>query len=82
MLSELEPLLKNLEADVQASLNVEAHASRGRAAASEVEAALGRIEKLDRLWSCPACGTRIWHKGTPEASRCKCGKSHFPPTPS
>jgi energy-coupling factor transporter ATP-binding protein EcfA2 len=82
MLSELEPLLKNLEADVQASLNVEAHASRGRAAASEVEAALGRIEKLDRLWSCPKCGTRVWHKGTPDSSRCKCGKSLFPPPPS
>ncbi len=82
MLSELEPLLKNLEADVQASLNVEAHASRGRAASSEVEAALGRIEKLDRLWSCPECGTRVWHKGTPESSRCKCGKSFFPPTSS
>ncbi len=82
MLGELEPLLKNLEADVQASLNVEAHASRGRAAASEVEAALDRIEKLDRLWSCPDCGTRVWHKGTPEASRCKCGKSHFPPSSS
>ncbi len=82
MLGELEPLLKNLEADVQASLNVEAHASRGRAASSEVEAALGRIEKLDRMWSCPGCGTRVWHKGTPESSRCKCGKSVFPPTPS
>jgi DNA repair exonuclease SbcCD ATPase subunit len=82
MLGELEPLLKNLEADVGASLNVEAHASRGRAAASEVEAALGRIEKLDRMWSCPSCDTRVWHKGTPEASRCKCGKSHFPPTTS
>jgi energy-coupling factor transporter ATP-binding protein EcfA2 len=82
MLDELEPLLKNLEADVQASLNVEAHASRGRAASAEVEAALGRIEKLDRMWSCPDCGTRVWHKGTPESSRCKCGKSVFPPAPS
>jgi energy-coupling factor transporter ATP-binding protein EcfA2 len=82
MLGELEPLLKNLEADVQASLNVEAHASRGRAASSEVEAALGRIEKLDRMWSCPSCGTRVWHKGTPESSRCKCGKCQFPPPPS
>ena len=24
------------------------------------------------------CGTRLWHKGTPESSRCKCGKSHLP----
>ena len=82
MVGELEPLLKNLEADVQASLNVEAHASRGRAASSEIEAALDRIEKLDRMWSCAECGTRVWHKGTPESSRCKCGKSLFPPTPS
>jgi hypothetical protein len=82
MLGDLEPLLKGLEADVSASLNVEAHASRGRAAASEVEAALGRIEKLDRMWSCPDCGTRVWHKGTPESSRCRCGRSLFPPTPS
>jgi len=81
MLEELEPLLKNLEADVQASLNVEAHASRGRAASSEIEAALARIEKLDRMWSCPDCGTRVWHKGTPESSRCKCGKSFFPKPP-
>jgi len=82
MLGELEPLLKKLEADVGASLNVEAHASRGRAASSEIEAALRRIEELDRMWSCPDCGTRVWHKGTPESSRCKCGKSVFPKTPS
>jgi energy-coupling factor transporter ATP-binding protein EcfA2 len=82
MLEELEPLLKNLEADVLASLNVEAHASRGRAASSEIEAALGRIEALDRMWSCRECGTRVWHKGTPDSSRCKCGKSLFPPAPS
>jgi hypothetical protein len=82
LLDELEPLLKNLEADVQATLNVEAHASRGRSGASEVEAALTRIEELDGKWNCPACDTRIWHKGNPEAARCKCGKSAFPPVPS
>jgi len=81
MLDGLEPLLKELEADVQATLNVEVHASRGRSGASEVEAALSRMEELDRRWSCPACGTRIWHKGSPEAARCKCGKSAFPPVP-
>jgi hypothetical protein len=79
MLDTLEPLLKNLEADVQATLNVEAHASRGRSGPAEVESALRRIEQLDRLWSCPSCGTRVWHKGTPESSRCKCGKTVFPP---
>jgi len=81
MSAELEPLLKHLEADVQATLNVEAHASRGRSAAAEVEAALRRVAQLDQLWSCPDCGTRVWHKGTPEASRCKCGKRVFPPPP-
>jgi DNA repair exonuclease SbcCD ATPase subunit len=81
MIGDLEPLLKALEADLQASLNVEAHASRGRAAASEIEATLERIEKFHRLWSCGACGTRVWHKGTPESSRCKCGRTVFPPPP-
>jgi energy-coupling factor transporter ATP-binding protein EcfA2 len=80
MLTSLEPLLKNLEADVQATLNVEAHASRGKSGDREVEATLDRIGELDRTWSCPACGTRVWHKGTPESSRCKCGKSIFPPS--
>jgi energy-coupling factor transporter ATP-binding protein EcfA2 len=75
----LDPLLKNLEADVGATLNVEAHASRGRSGSAEVEAALARIEELDSKWSCPGCETRIWHKGSKESSRCKCGKTVFPP---
>jgi DNA repair exonuclease SbcCD ATPase subunit len=82
LLDDLEPSFKTLEADVQATLNVEVHASRGRSGTSEVEAAVKRIEDLDRTWSCPACGTRIWHRGGPEAARCKCGKSAFPPVPS
>lgn len=82
LLDELEPSFKTLEADVQATLNVEVHASRGRSGASEVEAALRRIEELDRRWSCPGCGTRVWHRGRPEAARCRCGKSAFPPVPS
>jgi energy-coupling factor transporter ATP-binding protein EcfA2 len=75
----LEPLLKNLEADVGATLNVAAHASRGRPGAGEVGAALERIVALDETWSCPECRTRVWHRGTPEAARCKCGQSAFPP---
>ena len=78
-LESVEPLLKNLEADVGATLNVEAHGSRGRAGANEVEAALTRIDTLDRKWSCPECRTRVWHRGTPDASRCRCGQSTFPP---
>jgi energy-coupling factor transporter ATP-binding protein EcfA2 len=78
-LSTVEPILKHLEADVGATLNVAAHASRGRSGASEVRAALERIEALDTLWWCPACRTRVWHKGTPDAARCRCGQSAFPP---
>jgi energy-coupling factor transporter ATP-binding protein EcfA2 len=78
-LPTVEPMVKHLEADVGATLNVAAHASRGRSGPSEVKAALDRIEVLDALWSCPACRTRVWHKGTPAAARCRCGKSAFPP---
>ncbi len=81
LLAAMEPLLKNLEADVGATLNVEVHAGRGRSGASEVEAALKRIEALDRQWSCPECRTRVWHRGSAEAGRCKCGQSSFPPVP-
>ena len=79
MLESVEPLLKNLEADVGATLNVAVHGSRGRTGGGEVEAALKRIAALDQKWSCSECRTRVWHRGTPEASRCKCGQSSFPP---
>jgi energy-coupling factor transporter ATP-binding protein EcfA2 len=79
LLDSIEPLLKHLEADVGATLNVEAHGSRGRAAASEVGSALTRISALDEQWSCPECRTRVWHRGTPDAARCRCGRSAFPP---
>jgi energy-coupling factor transporter ATP-binding protein EcfA2 len=75
----VEPLLRHLEADVGATLNVAVHGSRGRPGASEVEAALARIAVLDEKWSCASCGTRVWHRGTPEAARCRCGSSSFPP---
>jgi hypothetical protein len=78
-LQTVEPMFKHLEADVGATLNVAAHASRGRPGANEVKAALERIETLDALWSCPSCRTRVWHKGTPGAARCRCGQSVFPP---
>jgi hypothetical protein len=81
VLAELEPLLKDLEADVGAALHVESHASRGRASAEEVRAALQRVRRLDEKWPCTDCGTRVWHEGTPQASRCKCGRTHFPPPP-
>jgi energy-coupling factor transporter ATP-binding protein EcfA2 len=79
LLDSLEPLLKNVEADVAATLNVAVHAGRGRTGTSEVEAALQRIEVLDGQWSCPECLTRVWHRGTADAGRCKCGQRSFPP---
>jgi hypothetical protein len=78
-LESLEPLLKNLEADVGAALNVAVHASRGRPGGSEVRAALERIAALDGTWSCPECRTRVWHRGNADAGRCKCGQNAFPP---
>ena len=81
LLESIEPLLKNLEADVGATLNVEIHGGGHRSAASEVAVALKRIEALDGQWSCPQCRTRVWHRGTPEAARCKCGQTAFPPIP-
>ena len=78
-LESLEPLLKNLEADVGAALNVAVHASRARPGGSEVRSALERIAALDDTWTCPECRTRVWYRGTPDAGRCKCGQSSFPP---
>ena len=81
MFRELKPLLADLEADVQVALNVEAHASQGKAATSEVRVALERIGQLDDVWSCPSCQTRIWLIGTPQSAMCKCGKGRYPPVP-
>ena len=78
-LESLEPLLKNLEADFGAALNVAVHASRARPGGSEVRSALERIAALDGTWTCPECRTRVWYRGTPDAGRCKCGQSSFPP---
>lgn len=81
LLKELDPLLTLIEADVAAALNVEAHASLGNAAEAEIRAALDRIARLDAVWSCPECETRVWFKGSPEASRCRCAYMTFPPPP-
>ena len=76
---ELQDLLNKLEADLQAVLNVESHASLVSASNQEVSDALGRVTKLRGRFICQACGTRVWHTGTPEAARCKCGRAQFPP---
>ena len=76
----LDPLLTNLDADVQAALNAEVHAGDGWASIQEVEAALQRVEMLEAAFTCPACGSRIWAKGTKDAARCGCGASAYPPS--
>jgi energy-coupling factor transporter ATP-binding protein EcfA2 len=80
--SRLDPLLTNLEADVQAALNVEVHTGPGWASIQEVEAALQRIQALDGEFTCHFCGSRIWAEGSRDAARCSCGRSTYPPASS
>jgi energy-coupling factor transporter ATP-binding protein EcfA2 len=77
---ELKPLLTDLDADVQAALNVEVHAGRGWASSSEVEDALARVDKLDKIFTCQVCGSHVWAKGNRDAKRCMCGAFTYPPS--
>jgi RecF/RecN/SMC N terminal domain len=79
---QLDPLLTDLEADVQAALNVEAHAAAGWASSQEVQDALSRVRALDTHFTCSLCGSRIWAKGNRDAGRCNCGASTYPPAPA
>ncbi len=76
---QVSPLLLLMEADLQAALNVESHASQGATSSVEIEDALARIGDLQRHFSCDSCKTRVWHRGTAEACQCKCGQTTFPP---
>ncbi len=80
--SELTPLLRSLEADLQAALNVESHASQGGTSNQEIQDALGRVGDLQARFTCETCGTRVWHRGTVDSSRCRCGEAVFPPPAS
>lgn len=75
---ELANLLAALEADLQAALNVESHASTSWASQEEVKACLERLEELDAQWTCPTCTTKVWAAGQPGNSRCRCGHASFP----
>jgi hypothetical protein len=79
MTQELVDLLRGVEADLQAALNVEAHASTGWASTTELADALSRVRALEQWWTCDGCGTRTWAIGNPPSTRCKCGNSIFPP---
>ena len=79
---EITPLLDAIDGDLQASLNVESHASQGSTSTREVHDALDRIGELRSHFTCGNCSTRVWHTGSPAASRCQCGRSQFPPPPS
>ena len=75
----VSPLLQLLEADLQAALNVESHASQGSTSSVEIKDALTRVGDLQQHFTCDSCKTRVWHRGTAEASQCKCGQTTFPP---
>lgn len=79
MYRDMEPLLKSIEADLQAGLNVESHASPGAASRQEIKDAIDRLFDLRCQFICNSCNTRVWYVGTPDASRCKCGQAQFPP---
>ena len=76
---EIAPLLTALSADLQAVLNVESHAGRGGASKQEVSDAIAHIVDLRSRFVCAECDTRVWHVGSPNAYRCRCGQSQFPP---
>ncbi|OGO48869.1 MAG: hypothetical protein A2W34_02430 [Chloroflexi bacterium RBG_16_64_32] len=76
---ELEGLLTALEADLQAVLNIESHAAQNTSSNQEVKDALARVVELRERFTCKDCGTLVWHDGTPDAARCKCGQAQFPP---
>jgi hypothetical protein len=76
---EIRDLLNALEADLQAVLNIESHASQVSSSNQEVRDALARVVELRERFTCEDCKTLVWHDGTPDAARCKCGRAQFPP---
>jgi len=76
-LASIDNTLRALEADAQAVLNAESHASDMGASEGEVRSTLERVRDFDALWNCAKCNTRIWKES---GVRCKCGASPFPPT--
>ena len=82
MYKELTPLLRLLEADLQAALNVESHASQGGTSNLEIQDALARVGDLRGHFTCDKCMTRVWYRGTVDSSRCRCGEAVFPPPAS
>ncbi len=76
---ESKDLLSTLEADLQAALNIESHASLSSSSSQEVKDALSRVEELRSRFTCQYCRTLVWHHGSAESARCKCGRAQFPP---
>jgi hypothetical protein len=75
-LAGIDSTLRSLEADAQAVLNAESHASDQGPSTMEVRSTLERVRAFDKLWSCPQCGSRVWKE---QGVRCKCGATPFPP---
>ena len=75
-LAAIDPTLRALEADAQAVLNTEAHASEAGASSMEIRSTLERVREFDVLWNCEKCGSRCWKE---QGVRCRCGATPFPP---
>ena len=76
--ASMEPLLTYIEADVQAALNVESHASAGNAARSEIVTALEHFDDLVGRFTCSQCRERKWKRGEDDVYSCPCRASVFP----
>jgi len=74
------PLLSGIKLDVEAALNVESHASTGRAAMGEVAVLLERLDAVVAHLTCGSCGSRKWKQGQENLYACKCGASILSPS--
>jgi len=67
------------EADLQAALNPEAHASQDWAAMAEVRDALDRVATFVDWLTCGHCSSPVWRNWTGTAGSCRCGSLRIPP---
>lgn len=67
------------EADLQAALNPEAHASQEWAAMAEVREALDRVATFVDWFICGHCSSPVWRNWTGTAGSCQCGGLRIPP---
>ena len=78
---DLTELLDHIEADLQAALNVESHASMNGSSNQEVSDALQRVVDLRARFTCSNCETFVWHVGTPSRVGASAARLNFPRLP-